>query len=217
MARPASPDAAAPDRPWKRPGAARYAAARLRGFLRSPADVYPPAPGSVMIENDVPITTRDGTVLRTNVYRPTGAGPFPVLLCAHPYGKDNLPEKKRGRGYSVSQQYRVLRQPPSLRFSSLTGWEAPDPAWWTAHGLRAARLKYTLDEDNTKRPLRNEWWRSLTSTLTALRSGASTGRAPSAAARPGRAGRHPTGAVGVAVRGRRAAAPRRRRSVVVAA
>jgi predicted acyl esterase len=57
-----------------------------------------------MTENDVPITTRDGTVLRTNVYRPTGAGPFPVLLCAHPYGKDNLPEKKRGRGYSVSQQ-----------------------------------------------------------------------------------------------------------------
>jgi predicted acyl esterase len=83
MARPASPDAAAPDRPWKRPGAARYAAARLRGFLRSPADVYPPAPGSVMTENDVPITTRDGTVLRTNVYRTTGAGPFPVLLCAH--------------------------------------------------------------------------------------------------------------------------------------
>ena len=34
----------------------------------------------------------------------------------------------------MSQQYRVLRQPSSLRFSSLTGWEAPDPVWWTAHG-----------------------------------------------------------------------------------
>ena len=264
MARPTSPDAAAPDQPWKRPGSARYAMARLRGFLHSPADVYAPAPGSVAIENGIPVTTRDGTVLRTNVYRPPGAGPFPVLLCAHPYGKDNLPEKKRGRGYSVSQQYRVLRQPSSLRFSSLTGWEAPDPVWWTAHGyvvvncdlrgagrsdgvcsllsdqegedvydliewagqqpwstgavgmigvsylaisqwkaaalrlphlkaivpwegftdvyrdvarpggireigflkiwsrgLKAARLKYSLGEENTKRPLRDEWWQAL--------------------------------------------------------
>ena len=40
MARAASPDAAAPDRPWRRPGAARYALERLRGFARSPADVY---------------------------------------------------------------------------------------------------------------------------------------------------------------------------------
>jgi predicted acyl esterase len=271
MARPTSPDAAAPDQPWKRPGSARYAMARLRGFLHSPADVYAPAPGSVVIENGIPVTTRDGTVLRTNVYRPPGGGPFPVLLCAHPYGKDNLPEKKRGRGYSVSQQYRVLRQPSSLRFSSLTGWEAPDPVWWTAHGyvvvncdlrgaghsdgvcsllsdqegedvydliewagqqpwstgavgmigvsylaisqwkaaalrpphlkaivpwegftdayrdvarpggireigflkiwsrgLKAARLKYSLGEENTKRPLRDEWWQALVPELSMI-------------------------------------------------
>ena len=78
---------------------------------------------------------RDGTVLRTNVYLPAADGPFPVLLCAHPYGKDNLPRKKRGRGYSVPFQYRILRQPSQLRFSCLTGWEAPDPVWWTAHGF----------------------------------------------------------------------------------
>ncbi len=56
-------------------------------------------------------------------------------MCAHPYGKDNLPTKKRGMAYSVPLQYRVLRQPSRLRFSNLTGWEAPDPAWWTAHGF----------------------------------------------------------------------------------
>jgi predicted acyl esterase len=192
-------------------------------------------------------------------------------LCAHPYGKDNLPEKKRGRGYSVSQQYRALRQPSSLRFSSLTGWEAPDPVWWTAHGyvvvncdlrgaghsdgvcsllsdqegedvydliewagqqpwstgavgmigvsylaisqwkaaalrpphlkaivpwegftdayrdvarpggireigflkiwsrgLKAARLKYSLGEENTKRPLRDEWWQALVPELSRI-------------------------------------------------
>ncbi len=136
MARPASPDTAAPDRPWKRPGSARYVLKRLAGLLRSPVAVYPPAPGAVVVDNDVAVTTRDATVLRTNVYRPPGPGPFPVLLCAHPYAKDNLPNKKAfGRGYSVPFQYRVLRQPSHLRFSSLTGWETPDPVWWTAHGF----------------------------------------------------------------------------------
>ncbi|HVQ97476.1 MAG TPA: CocE/NonD family hydrolase, partial [Mycobacterium sp.] len=138
MARPASLDAAAPDRPWKRPGALRYAIARMRGFLRSPVEVYAPPPGAVVVHHDLPVPTRDGTVLRTNVYLPPGAGPFPVLLCAHPYGKDNLPIKKRGRGYSVSVQYRVLRQPTGLRFSDPTGWEAPDPAWWTVRGFAVA-------------------------------------------------------------------------------
>ena len=127
-------DAAAPDRPWRRPGAAAYALARLRGLLRSPVDVYE-APASVRIERDVAVTTRDGTVLRTNVHLPSGEGPFPVLLCAHPYGKDNVPRKRRRPGYSVSFQYRVLRQPTRLRFSNLTGWEAPDPAWWAANGF----------------------------------------------------------------------------------
>ena len=136
MTRRASPDAAAPDRPWRRPGAARYALERLRGFARSPVDVYAAEPTALVIDNNVAIPTRDGTVLRANVYRPPDAGPFAVLLCAHPYGKDNLPlKKKRGRGYSVSIQYRVLRQPTRLRFSDLTGWEAPDPAWWTEHGF----------------------------------------------------------------------------------
>jgi putative CocE/NonD family hydrolase len=32
-------------------------------------------------------------------------------------------------------QYRALRQPKPLRFSALTGWEAPDPSWWTSQGF----------------------------------------------------------------------------------
>ncbi len=122
------------DRPWRRPGALRYALVRLRGIIHSPVNVYEPEPGSSVIERDVPVTTRDGTVLRVNVYRPTGPGPFPVLMFAHPYGKDNLPRKKRLGGYRVSLQYRALRQPAPIRFSTLTGWEAPDPAWWTKQG-----------------------------------------------------------------------------------
>jgi putative CocE/NonD family hydrolase len=135
MARSVSPDAAAPDRPWKRPGAARYAIGRLRSVAH-PTEVYLPDPGAVVVHHDMAVTTRDTTVLRVNAYLPPGEGPFPVLLCAHPYDKDNSPKKKRwGRGYSVPFQYYLLRQPSRPRFSSLTGWEAPDPAWWTAHGF----------------------------------------------------------------------------------
>lgn len=124
------------DRPWKRPGAWEYALSRLRGFVASPVEVYPPQPGTVQVERDVAVTTRDGTVLRVNVHLPSGNGCWPVLLSAHPYGKDNLPAKRKRRsGYSVPFQYRVLRQPVQVRFSTLTGWEAPDPAWWTAHGF----------------------------------------------------------------------------------
>ena len=46
---------------------------------------------SVLVECDVPMVTRDGTVLRSNVYRPSGDGPWPVLLTRLPYGKDNPP------------------------------------------------------------------------------------------------------------------------------
>lgn len=121
------------DRPWKRPGALRYALERLRGIAAPPVRVFAPVTGSVQVDRDVPITVRDGTVLRANVHLPPGCGPFPVLVCAHPYGKDNLPRHTR-RGYRFSFQYRVLRQTSPVRFSTLTSWEAPDPAWWTAHG-----------------------------------------------------------------------------------
>ncbi|MFI5548999.1 CocE/NonD family hydrolase [Streptomyces sp. NPDC051738] len=41
----------------------------------------------IQIEADVPARMRDGTVLRADVYRPGGAGPWPVLLSRLPYGK----------------------------------------------------------------------------------------------------------------------------------
>jgi len=125
------------DNPWRRPGAARYALGRIPGLLRPPVDVYEPNPGSLTMLKDLPVTVRDGTTLRVNVVLPADQGPFPVLLSAHPYGKDNLPRRHR-TGYRVSVQYRMLRQPGRVRFSSLTGWEAPDPAWWAAQGYAVA-------------------------------------------------------------------------------
>jgi len=119
--------------PTRRPGALPYLLIRLRSMVRPPVTVYEPAEGSVLVDRDLEVAVRDGTVLRVNVHRPPGAGPFPVLLSAHPYGKDALPKRTR-RGFRVSAQYRGLRQTDPISFSSLTSWEAPDPVWWTQHG-----------------------------------------------------------------------------------
>jgi uncharacterized protein len=74
-------------------------------------------------------------VLRINVFRQGGADAAqPVILSIHPYDKDNLPTRRGGKS-TFSIQYRVLRQPIPVTFSTLTGWEAPDPAWWTAQGF----------------------------------------------------------------------------------
>lgn len=159
VARSTTADSPALDRPWKRPGALRYALSRLPGLLRPSVEVHPPEPDTVQIQHDVAVTTRDGTVLRVNVHLPSGAGPFPVLLSAHPYGKDNLPAKKKRRaGYAVPFQYRVLRQPSPVRFSALTGWEAPDPAWWTAHGFAVVNcdLRGAGHSDGVSAPLSDQ-------------------------------------------------------------
>jgi hypothetical protein len=121
------------DRPWRRPGAVPYALRRLPGLLRPPVSVHEPAEDSLSVLLDLPVVVRDGTTLRVNVALPARGLRFPVLMSAHPYGKDDLP-RRRGRGYRVSIQYRMLRQTDVVRFSSLTGWEAPDPVWWTAQG-----------------------------------------------------------------------------------
>ena len=121
------------DRPWRRSGSLRYAFGRLRGMVGPPVTVTD-APAEVRIQRDAEVITRDGTILRVNVFRPPHDKPLPVVLCAHPYGKDNLP-RKRGRWWTYSIQYHMLRQPDPVAFSALTGWEAPDPAWWAAQGF----------------------------------------------------------------------------------
>jgi putative CocE/NonD family hydrolase len=42
-----------------------------------------------VVEVDVLVPMRDGIALATNVWRPEGPGPFPVLLVRTPYGKDD--------------------------------------------------------------------------------------------------------------------------------
>jgi len=121
------------DRPWRRPGAVRYALERIRGVAKPPVTVTDP-PTDVAVDSDVSVPTRDGTALRINVFRKADGGSRPVVLSIHPYSKDKL-STRRGKRWTYSGQYRILRQPDPVTFSALTGWEAPDPGWWTAHGF----------------------------------------------------------------------------------
>jgi putative CocE/NonD family hydrolase len=119
--------------PWRSPGALRYALTRIRGIVRPPITVTQ-APADIVIDRDVEVPIRDSTVLRINVFRKDADARRPVILSVHPYGKDNLP-KRRAKLWTYSLQYRVIRQPQPVSFSALTGWEAPDPAWWVPHGF----------------------------------------------------------------------------------
>lgn len=101
---------------------------RARALAR-PRVTVTPAPAGVTRTADVPVPMRDGVVLRVDVYLPAGEGPWPVILCAHPYGKDRLPAPGR-----PSVQYRLFRQPEPITLSAWTSWEAPDPGHWCPRG-----------------------------------------------------------------------------------
>jgi predicted acyl esterase len=109
-----------------------YAFERIGGLLSGWAVVGAPPPG-VRYERDVEVRARDGVVLRVNVFRPEGDAKVPVILSAHPYGKDALPRKGLF-GYRAPMLYRVMRQRGHARFSAWTSWEAPDPGYWAARG-----------------------------------------------------------------------------------
>ncbi len=127
------------DRPWKRPGRAAYARRRKTAALHPPIAVYP-MPADVRKEEDVAVRLRDGVTLRLNLFRPADhEGPLPVILSAHPYGKDSVPKRKR-RGWSLNPQFRIMNQPEPFRISDQTSWEAPDPVWWARQGYAVVNL-----------------------------------------------------------------------------
>src|SRR4030042_1422317 len=75
----------------------------------------------VVIERNVPVPMRDGTILRADVHRPDRGGPYPVLVQRTPYGK--------GRDFSrfVKAGYIVVSQDARGRYDS----EGQFDSFWT--------------------------------------------------------------------------------------
>jgi uncharacterized protein len=76
----------------------------------------------VSVKFDVEAEMRDGTVLRANVYRPSGDGPWPVLLTRLPYGKD-FPTDRFDPVQMARRGYIVVVQDTRGRFASDGDWE----------------------------------------------------------------------------------------------
>jgi putative CocE/NonD family hydrolase len=78
-----------------------------------------PSAAPILVEHNVSMKTRDGVILRADIYRPTGPGPFPVLLQRTPYDKLNgfyFAQKAAARGYMV------VVQDVRGRFASAGDW-----------------------------------------------------------------------------------------------
>jgi putative CocE/NonD family hydrolase len=77
----------------------------------------------VTVEFDVPARMRDGVVLRANVYRPAGDGPWPTLLTRLPYAKDNPAEMPWLDPVQTTRKgFMVVVQDTRGRFASEGTW-----------------------------------------------------------------------------------------------
>src|SRR5579859_1204887 len=70
---------------WRRP--ARRAGSENETVNNQ--EVHMPETFSVVVDKNVPMATRDGTILRSDVYRPSADGHYPVLLGRTPYNKES--------------------------------------------------------------------------------------------------------------------------------
>lgn len=84
-----------------------YAVERLRNLVRPPVTITSP-PAEVQVGHDVEVRMRDGVTLRVNVFRPRQGGRHPVIMCAHPYGKDALPVRVGANRYLLPRYYRIM-------------------------------------------------------------------------------------------------------------
>ena len=73
----------------------------------------------VIIERNIDVPMRDGTILRADVWRPDAEGRFPVLIERTPYDKGGSSESNLGAGeFYASHGYVVVIQDVRGRFAS---------------------------------------------------------------------------------------------------
>jgi uncharacterized protein len=90
------------------------------------------------IDWDVAIGMDDGLALRADVYRPDGAGRYPVLLSYGPYGKGLAFQE----GYRSAWDIMARDYPDALAGSSnrYQNWEVADPEKWVPDGYVCVRV-----------------------------------------------------------------------------
>jgi predicted acyl esterase len=86
----------------------------------------------MILDRDAEIPMRDGARLRANIYRPDGAGQFPVLMTFGPYGKDvPLREFMQEAWDRLNETYPEILAASSCKHLV---FERPDPEVWVPHG-----------------------------------------------------------------------------------
>ncbi|HXP92000.1 MAG TPA: CocE/NonD family hydrolase [Candidatus Binatia bacterium] len=92
----------------------------------------------MLVDWDVPIEMDDGFVLRADVFRPPGAGRFPVLISYGPYAKGLAFQD----GYPSAWERMVSRHPDVAAGSSnvYQNWEVVDPEKWVPDGYVCVRV-----------------------------------------------------------------------------
>lgn len=95
-------------------------------------EIYP-LPDGIVVENDVMIPAR-GHRLAANVFRPTGPGRYPVIMCCTTYGKDLHPLDYTLAGRGPANRSIGLDM-GDMRVSEATPFEAADPGYWVPHGF----------------------------------------------------------------------------------
>ncbi|MGY2896974.1 CocE/NonD family hydrolase [Deinococcus sp. UYEF24] len=95
------------------------------GFQIAPP--FRPLPVGIVLEKDVAVMLRDGVTIYVDVLRPAGTEQVPVIVAWSPYGKG------QGTSTSVMGVFGLVGLDNKV-VSGLAKFEAPDPAYWCAHG-----------------------------------------------------------------------------------
>lgn len=120
---------------WTKAGDPESASAKWRGFepgttILSAGSIHAhgglPLPCDIVLDRDVEVTLRDGTIIYADVFRPVTDAALPTVLAWSPYGKQG--------GYWHLDVFPGRVGVPESAVSGLQKWEGPDPAYWCAHG-----------------------------------------------------------------------------------
>ena len=100
-----------------------------KGYQIAPG--FMPLPVDIVLDKDAAVLLRDGVTIHVDVFRPAGSERVPVIVAWSPYGKG------QGTSPSVRGIFGLVGLPDSS-VSGLEKFEAPDPAYWCAHGYAVA-------------------------------------------------------------------------------